>query len=133
MTQEEIEKLQEQHNFDRMTIEYLQAENKFYNEFIKYLHDRAIGDKSQIIEAVADNMQNQFIGYVKVTKSINANQKIILEFEPEKEKGKYRAEWQPSDNFACWQTCGYEGDDYSGYLLLPTYKDDEYFCMWYSC
>ena len=36
MTQEEIERLQEQHEEDELQMEYLQAENKFYKEFIEY-------------------------------------------------------------------------------------------------
>lgn len=57
--------------------------------------------------------------------------KLFLEFEDK--DTKYKAEWQTSDNYAVWQTCGMCGDDYSGYLLFPTYKDDEYFCLWYQC
>ena len=46
---------------------------------------------------------------------------------------KFKAHWQASDNYAVWQTCGICGDDYSGYMLFPTYKKDEYFCISYQC
>lgn len=103
---------------------------KFYSEFINYLADKCCGDDRVIIEAVNNNTYNEFIDYVKVTKSIDKN-KLILHFEVD--GVKYEAEWQPSDNYGVWQTCGICGDDYSGYLLFPTYKDEEYFCMAYAC
>ena len=103
---------------------------KFYSEFINYLEDKCCGDNRVIIEAVNNNTYNEFIDYVKVTKSIDKN-KLILHFEVN--NVKYKAEWQPSDNYGVWQTCGICGDDYSGYLLFPTYRDDEYFCMAYAC
>ena len=129
---EEIAELEEQHEEDRLYVEEAQKSLKFWREFINYLNDKAIGDKNKIIEAVVNDDLNLFEGYVKVTKTIDNDQKIMLEFYV-KGKGKYRAEWQPSDNYACWQTCGISGDDFSGYLLFPTYKDDEYFCMYYTC
>ena len=128
---EEVDELKERHEEDRLYVEEANNLLKFYKAFIEYLNDKSIGDKNRIIEAVADNDLNCFEGYVKVTKTI-VNGKIILEFELER-GGKYKAEWQPSDNFACWQTCGMLGDDYSGFLLFPTYKEDEYFCMYYTC
>ena len=103
---------------------------KFYDEFMNYLVDKCIGDNRSIIEAVSTNTYNEFIGYVKVTKSVD-NNKIILHFEDN--GSKYKAEWQASDNYGVWQTCGICGDDYSGYLLFPTYNNDEYFCMSYAC
>ena len=81
---------------------------------------------------MANNDHNWFEGYVKVEKVINDKQELLLKFTNSK-GNKYTAEWQPSDNYACWQTCGMAGDDYSGYLLFPTYKADEYFCIYYNC
>ena len=130
---EEVDKLKEDHENDRMFIDEMKDSLKFYRALIEYLADRAIGDKSQIIEAIEGNDHNWLIGYVKVEKSLNSMQQLILEFEIEEGGGKYRAEWQPSDNYACYQTCGMFGDDYSGYLLFPTYKNDEYFCIYYTC
>ena len=130
--EEELERLQEQHEDDRLWIESMSDEIKFYRALIDYLAERAIGDKSQVIEAVAGNDHNWLIGYVKVEKSLNSMQQLILKFNIEGDECKYLAEWQPSDNYACYQTCGY-GDDYSGFLLFPTYKDDEYFCIGYTC
>ena len=56
---------------------------------------------------------------------------MYLEFEVD--GSKLTAIWQPGDNYGVWQQCGYEADDYSGYLLFPTYGKNEYFCLKYSC
>ena len=101
-----------------------------YKEFIHYLSDKAIGNKDIIIEAFDNNDFNNFKGYLKVNKIIKDNN-LYLKFEVDGKE--LTAEWQPNDNYGVWQTCGYSGDDYSGYLLFPTYKDDEYFCLEYNC
>lgn len=105
--------------------------NRFntYKEFIHYLHDKAIGNKDSLIECFDDNDVNIFIGYKTVTK-IMIDGKLYLEFEVD--DTKFKAEWHASDNYAVWQTCGACGDDYTGYLLFPTYKDNEYFVLWYK-
>ena len=100
-----------------------------YKEFIHYLNDEAIGNKDSLTECFDGNTVNIFVGYKTVTKML-IDGKLYLEFEVD--KTKYKAEWQASDNYAVWQTCGVCGDDYSGYLLFPTYKDDEYFVLWYQ-
>jgi hypothetical protein len=105
-------------------------EHNTYVEFIHYLNDRAIGNKEYIIEAFDSNERNMFKGYLKV-KTLVKDNKILLEFEVD--GNKLTAEWQAADNFAVWQTCGYWGDDYSGYLLFPTHNDGEYFCLEYKC
>lgn len=101
-----------------------------YQEFIHYLNEFAIGNKDYIIEAFDNNDYNKFKGYVKVEKFIKSN-KLYLRFEVD--DMKLTADWQPGDNYGVWQKCGYSGDDYSGYLLFPTYKEDEYFCLEYNC
>ena len=101
-----------------------------YKEFIHYLNEHAIGNKDFIIEAFDNNDFNNFKGYLKVNKIIKDNN-LYLKFEVDEKK--LTAEWQPNSNYGVWQTCGYSGDDYSGYLLFPTYKDDEYFCLEYNC
>ena len=55
---------------------------------------------------------------------------ILPETLAGKKKGEF--EWQANVNYAVWQTCGACGDDYSGYLLFPTHKDNEYFVLWYK-
>ena len=104
---------------------------KTYQEFIHYLYDRAIGDIKPLIECFDNNLVNSFEGYKKVNKELKDG-KLYLIFE-DKDGDKLKAEWQASDNYAVWQTCGICGDDYTGFLLFPTYKDDEYFCLWYKC
>lgn len=101
-----------------------------YQEFIHYLNDYAIGNKDYIIDAFDNNDYNKFKGYVKVEKIIKDN-KLYLRFEVD--DVKLTADWQPGDNYGVWQKCGICGDDYSGYLLFPTYKEDEYFCLEYTC
>ena len=106
--------------------------NRFntYKEFIHYLHDKAIGNLDSLIECFDENDVNIFVGYKPVTK-ILIDGRLYIEFEVD--DTKYKAEWQASDNYAVWQTCGVCGDDYSGYLLFPTYNDNEYFVLWYQC
>ena len=101
-----------------------------YKEFIHYLHDKAIGNLDSIIECFEDNRVNIFIGYKSVTKML-IDGKLYLKFEVN--DTKYKAKWDAINNYAEWQTCGACGDDYSGYLLFPTYKDNEYFVLWYQC
>lgn len=115
---------------DKEMEDYHIKMHKTYKEFISYLHNKSIGDKNILIETFDDNVVNIFVGYKNVTKII-INNKLYLEFEID--NTKLKAEWQAGDNYAVWQQCGVCGDDYSGYLLFPTYKDDEYFCLWYKC
>ena len=104
---------------------------KTYQEFIHYLYNHAIGDIKPLIECFEGNEVNSFEGYKKVTKELKDG-KLYLIFE-DKDGDKLKAEWQASDNYAVWQRCGICGDDYTGFLLFPTYEDDEYFCLWYKC
>lgn len=101
-----------------------------YKEFIHYLAHKAIGDKDDIIKCFEHNDDNVFIGYTSVKKMLIDNT-IYLEFEVD--GTKLRAAWHTNMNYAVWETCGHNGDDYSGYLLFPTYKDNEYFILWYQC
>ena len=103
---------------------------KTYQDFIHYLNEYAIGNKNYIIEAFDNNTYNNFKGYIKVNKIVKDN-KLYLQFEID--GTKLTADWQAGDNYAVWQKCGICGDDYSGYLLFPTYKEDEYFCLEYNC
>lgn len=129
---EEQQKLSEEYEMQELRNEAIIEEITFWKEFIYYLSERAIGDKSQIIDSVNNNTHNWFEGYVKVKKSIGERQEIRLTFELKNDE-KYTAEWDPSYNYGVWQTCGISGDDYSGYMLFPTHKDDEYFCIYYTC
>ena len=124
--------LEHQHAEDEMWMECTNSEIKFWKDFWDYITDKAVGDKMKIIEAIADNSHNWSEGYVKVEKSINDRQELVIKFTNSK-GDKYTATWQASDNYAWWQTCGYFGDDYSGYLLFPTYNADEYLCIYYNC
>lgn len=113
---------------EKDTDNYASKQLNTYIEFIHYLHDKAIGNKDSLIECFDDNDVNIFIGYKTVTKML-IDGKLYLEFEVD--GTKLKAEWQASDNYAVGQTGGY-ADDYSGYLLFPTYKDNEYFVLWYQ-
>ena len=103
---------------------------KTYQEFIHYINEYAIGNKNYIIGAFDNNTYNNFKGYIKVNKIVKDN-KLYLQFEID--GTKLTADWQPGDNYGVWQKCGNCGDDYYGYLLFPTYKEDEYFCLEYNC
>jgi hypothetical protein len=110
--------------------DYTSSQMKTYQEFIHYLSDRAVGNTDEIIVAFKNNTHNEFKGYVKANKVIKDNA-LYLEFEVD--GSNLTAIWQPGDNYGVWQQCGYCGDDYSGYLLFPTYDKNEYFCLKYSC
>lgn len=101
-----------------------------YQEFIDYLADKAIGNTEYIIEEFNNCTYVHFEGYKKVTKEVKDNN-LYLIFQIG--DSTFKAEWQAVDNYAVWQTCGYTGDDYSGYMLFPTYTKDEYFCVNYHC
>jgi hypothetical protein len=105
-------------------------ELKTHKEFIKYLADRAVGDTTDIIEEFNNCTFVRFVGYKKVTKEIIDNDLYIHFIVDET---KLKAKWQTIDNYAVWQISGYLGDDYSGYMLFPTYDDNEYFCLEYKC
>lgn len=128
--EEYLRAIKQEREYDKQLAEQECDSIKTYREFIHYLNEKSIGNKNYIIEAFDNNVHNQFKGYVKVNKLI-VNNKLLLEFEVD--DCKLKAEWQEIDNYGVWQTCGICGDDYSGYLLFPTYKDDEYFCLWYTC
>jgi hypothetical protein len=100
-----------------------------YQEFIDYLADKSIGNTENIIEEFNNCTYVNFEGYKKVTKEVKDND-IYLIFQIN--DTTFKAKWQESDNYAVWQTCGYTGDDYSGYMLFPTYTKDEYFCVNYN-
>lgn len=106
------------------------ARDCFWEHFVEYLHNYAIGDTTSILEAIYTNETNEYIGYVETTKRIDEFGNIKIEFEHEKQF--YSADWQESDNYACWQRTEFE-DSYYGYLLFPTYKKNLYFCLWYRC
>lgn len=126
------DELEQQHADDELWMQEVTERNKFWNDFMEYITENAVGDKLSLIQTVHDNEHNWSEGYVKVKKRINEKQELLLDFTTSK-GDKRTATWQPSDNYACWQTCGMVGDDYSGFLLMPTHKDDEYFCIYYQC
>lgn len=106
------------------------AKDCFWEHFVKYLHNYAIGKTTNILEAVCLNETNEYIGYVETTERIDEFGKIKIEFKHEEKF--YSAYWQENDNYACWQRTEFE-DSYYGYLLFPTYKKNLYFCLWYGC
>ena len=127
-----LRSLREKNEENQMWIQEITERNKFWNDFMEYITENAVGDKLALIQTVHDNEHNWSEGYVKVQKRINEKQELLLCFTTSKGE-KLTATWQPSDNYACWQTCGIAGDNYSGFLLMPTHKDDEYFCIYYQC
>lgn len=106
------------------------AKDCFWEHFVKYLHNYAIGKTTNILEAVCLNETNEYIGYVETTERIDEFGKIKIEFKHEEKF--YSAYWQENDNYACWQRTEFD-DSYYGYLLFPTYKKNLYFCLWYRC
>lgn len=118
-------------NAETKTLEKIEIESRCtYKEFIHYLADKAIGDKREVIKAFNNNEHNRFIGYLQVTKRL-INSKLFILFKVDGRE--LEAEWQASKNYGVWQERGWGGESYSGYLLFPTYKDNEYFVLWYKC
>lgn len=103
---------------------------KTYQEFICYLSEKAVGDTRCIIEEFNNCTYVCFEGYRNVNKEVFDN-KLYLHFQIG--QIQFKAQWQAGDNYAVWQTCGYAGDDYSGYMLFPTHDEREYFCLSYQC
>ena len=103
---------------------------RILQEFIDYLGDKAIGNTKYIIEEFNNCTYVSFEGYKEVTKELVGND-LYLTFQIG--ATKLKAKWQAGDNYAVWQTCGYTGDDYSGYMLFPTHTKDEFFCVNYHC
>lgn len=127
-----LRSLRQQNEENQMWMQEVTERNKFWEDFMEYITENAVGNKLSLIQTVHDNEHNWSEGYVKVQKRINKKQELLLDFTTSK-GDKRTATWQPSDNYACWQTCGMMGDDYSGFLLMPTSKNDEYFCIYYQC
>lgn len=126
------ETVSEENEENQMWTQELTERNKFWKDFVDYITEYAVGDKLSLILAVHYNEYNRSEGYVKVQKRINEKQEILLDFTISK-GDKRTATWQPSDNYACWQTCDMTYDDCRGFLLMPTFKNDEYFCVYYEC
>ena len=126
--EEYLKAIKYERNIEKDFDKTVQDEHNTYVEFVRYLNNKSIGDTTHIIEAVDDSTHVLFMGYKKVTKEI-INNDLYLNFQVD--KTNLKAEWQAGDNYAVWQTCGYSGDDYSGYLLFPTHTKDEYFCLYY--
>lgn len=128
--EEYIKAIKFEREFDKQIENSKNERLKAYQEFIKYLADNSIGDTKYIIEEFNNCTSVRFVGYKKVTKEIIDNDLYIHFIVDET---KLKAKWQPIDNYAVWQISGYLGDDYSGYMLFPTYDDNEYFCLEYKC
>lgn len=110
-------------------IKELKSDINTYSEFIKYIVEKAVGDKLSIIQIFYENEYNHFLGYVEVEKKIKDG-KLILSFKFKDEDNS--AEWQASDNYAIYQYEWAE-DCYRGFLLFPTYDENKYFLLGYSC
>lgn len=115
-----------------MWHESIAEDNKFYKSFLHYISDDAVGDKGAIVSAIAELDHVSDEGYVKVRKRISDNQEVYMTFTAS-DGCKHTAKWQHDDNYAVCQTCGMAGDDYSGWMLFPTHKDDTYFAVYYNC
>lgn len=132
---DEIEKLKAENAEYRLWQDDMQRELKSWREFFQYLNGDCVGSTKDIIEELSDMSHWEVLGKVTVERRIGEHGKLLLAFDIPGAKICPRriAEWQASSNYGVWQTCGMVGDDYSGYMLLPTYKDCEYLCVWFAC
>lgn len=132
---DELEKLKAENAEYRLWQDDMMSDLKSWKDLFHYLNDDCVGSKDSIIEQLSDMSHWKVLGKVTVERRINERGRLLLAFDiPDAKICPRRiAEWQASSNYGVWQTCGMAGDDYSGYLLLPTYKDCEYLCVWYAC
>jgi hypothetical protein len=83
-----------------------------------------------------DDLDWQHIGYVEVEET-DEKESGYSDYKFYYEKGDRKLKYMRQDDEGdyhnlVWQTVGYLGDDYSGYLLFPL-KDGRYWKILYSC
>lgn len=114
----------------KILYDTLNEELKTYRDFLEYLTQRACGDITKIVQAVGEVSYFKSMGYVSVTKEIKSDGSLAMTF---KINGReYTAGWEPSENYAVFQVNDYWSDSYDGYLLFPTGKELEYFCVYFN-
>ncbi len=101
-----------------------------YRDILEYLEENQILNVDKIIETINGNDRLDSLGYVKVKKFIDEKQKLNLNYEIN--GVKYIAQVDSFDLYGGRQVTDGE-DSYHGHWLFPTWKEDEYFCLYYEC
>lgn len=130
--------------------------DKIYEELAKESYERKINflkaykhyllnsDSSrEFVKEMIRGCEASHIGYVKVQKvettpyheyPSNEYFKIIPQegFDERIFKFSFVKFGEGNDHWLVWQTCGYSGDDYSGFMMFPM-RDGIYWLVDYSC
>lgn len=130
--------------------------DKIYEELAKESYERKINflkaykhyllnsDSSrELIKEMIRGCEASHIGYVKVQKvettsyheyPSNEYFKIIPQegLDERVFKLSFVKFGESNDHWLVWQTCGYSGDDYSGFMMFPM-RDGIYWLVDYSC
>lgn len=114
----------------KILYDTLNEELKTYRDFLEYLTNRACGDITKIVQAVGEVSHFKSMGYVSVIKKIKSDGSLAMTFKINDRE--YTAGWEPSENYAVFQVNDYWCDSYDGYLLFPTGKELEYFCVYFN-
>lgn len=122
---------------DEFTIERQNQELEFYRNFMEYLRDNYKALTYDIMEAVTENGDIEFKGWMWGT-TVEKDGKTYIKFNIDGED--FMADWYEQYHYGVRQWCDGE-DGYSGYVLLPDAEDLEedprtelnrYFVFWYS-
>lgn len=129
MEQATIEQAFEE-DLDYLFEEQKNKELEFYREFIDYLAYDCAGNKDYIIEMIAGNEYNEYLGDFEGEWVIkNGKPHISMEIEG----CKLTFEWHIHDNYGEWQqNISMGGDSYQGYLLFPK-GNNKYFVVKFKC
>lgn len=117
-------------DLDSLIEENKNKELEFYREFIDYITYYCVGNKDYILEMIAGNEYNEYIGELTGEWVIkNGKPHISMEVEG----CKLIFEWYIHDNYGVWQqNVSLGGDSYQGYLLFPK-GGDKYFVVKFNC
>lgn len=116
-------------DLDHLFEEQKTKELEFYRKFIDYMAYDCIGNKDYILEMVAGNEYNEYLGDF-TGEWIIKNDKPHISIEIE--GTKLTVEWHTHGNYGTWeQNVSMGGDSYQGYLLFPK-DNNKYFVIKYA-
>lgn len=129
----DVEQSYEEYAFNGLDYLYEEQKTKeleFYRKFIDYIAFDCTGNKDYILEMVAGNEYNEYLGDFE-------GEWVIRDGKPhislEVEGSKLTFEWYIHDNYGVWQqNISMGGDSYQGYLLFPK-GNNKYFVVKFKC
>lgn len=109
-------------------------ELEFYRALINYLAEGYSINYPEFFESLAGEYNHKYIGKLHGTKYIDDKGDMYVEIKTENENPiTFKAKWNFSGNYGVGQWTGAICDSYSGYVVLPTLFDDEFFVYYYEC